>query len=51
MPYEVRLPSGKRIVVFFYDGPISRAVAFEQLLNSGEEFANRLKSNFSDRRD
>ncbi|HSK45519.1 MAG TPA: DUF3536 domain-containing protein, partial [Candidatus Binatia bacterium] len=49
--YLAKLPSGRRINLFFYDGPISRAVAFEQLLNSGEEFANRLKSGFSDRRD
>jgi alpha-amylase/alpha-mannosidase (GH57 family) len=49
--YLAKLPSGKRINLFFYDGPISRAVAFEKLLNSGEEFASRLKSGFSDRRD
>jgi alpha-amylase/alpha-mannosidase (GH57 family) len=49
--YLARLPSGRRINLFFYDGPISRAVAFEQLLNSGEQFAARLKSGFSDRRD
>jgi len=49
--YLAKLPSGRRINLFFYDGPISRAVAFEQLLNSGEQFANRLKSGFSDRRD
>ena len=49
--YLARLPSGRRINLFFYDGPISRAVAFEQLLNSGEEFAARMKSGFSDRRD
>jgi alpha-amylase/alpha-mannosidase (GH57 family) len=49
--YLARLPSGKTINLFFYDGPISRAVAFEQLLNSGEEFVSRLKSGFSDRRD
>ena len=41
-PYEVRLPSGRRIAVFFYDGPIARAVAFEDLLTSGERFAGRL---------
>ena len=34
MPYMCKLPSGKRISIFFYDGPISRAVAFEQLLSS-----------------
>jgi alpha-amylase/alpha-mannosidase (GH57 family) len=45
------LPSGRRIAIFFYDGPISRAVAFENLLNSGEQFAQRLVSGFSDNRD
>jgi len=43
-PYEVALPSGRRIAVFFYDGAISRAVAFEGLLTSGERFAERLLS-------
>src|SRR5215210_63878 len=43
-PYEVALPSGRRIAVFFYDGAISRAVAFEGLLESGERFADRLLS-------
>jgi len=42
IPYEVKLPSGRRIAVFFYDGAISRAVAFEGLLVSGERFADRL---------
>jgi alpha-amylase/alpha-mannosidase (GH57 family) len=50
MPYEVRLPSGKRIAVFFYDGPISQAIAFERLLERGENFADRLTSAFSDAR-
>ena len=31
-----------RIAVFFYDGPGSRAIAFEGLLDSGEKFATRL---------
>jgi alpha-amylase/alpha-mannosidase (GH57 family) len=48
--YLARLPSGKTINIFFYDGPISRAVAFEQLLDSGERLVARLKSGFSDRR-
>ena len=47
-PYLVRFPSGHSIAVFFYDGPISRAVAFEGLLNSGETFVNRLKQGFRD---
>jgi hypothetical protein len=50
-PYEQRLPSGRSLAVFFYDGPISRAVAFEGLLSSGEGFANRLTGAFSDKRD
>jgi alpha-amylase/alpha-mannosidase (GH57 family) len=48
--YFCQLPSGKRINLFFYDGPISRAVAFEGLLTSGETFANRLMSGFTERR-
>ncbi len=41
-PYRVPLPNGKSIAVFFYDGPTSRAIAFEGLLNRGETFAQRL---------
>ena len=47
-PYLVRFKSGASIVVFFYNGPVSRGIAFEGLLNSGESFAARLKSSFSD---
>jgi alpha-amylase/alpha-mannosidase (GH57 family) len=49
--YLCRLPSGKQISLFFYDGPISRAVAFEGLLSNGETFAKRLLSGFSGNRD
>jgi uncharacterized protein DUF3536/glycosyl hydrolase family 57 len=49
-PYVCNLPSGRSINLFFYDGPISRAVAFEGLLSDGERFANRLMSGFTDRR-
>ena len=48
-PYLVRFASGASIAVFFYNGPISRAIAFEGLLNSGEVFAARLKAGFKDR--
>ncbi len=41
-PYRVRLDEGRSIAVFFYDGPGSRAIAFEGLLNSGDVFARRL---------
>ena len=43
-PYAMNLPSGRRLAVFFYDGPVSQAVAFERLLTSGERFADRLLS-------
>src|SRR5271170_4370443 len=45
-PYLMRLKSGRSIAVFFYDGPRSRAIAFDGLLNSGDEFANRLMGGF-----
>jgi alpha-amylase/alpha-mannosidase (GH57 family) len=48
--YRVRLPSKKTIAVFYYDGPISQAVAFEGLLSDGKRFADRLLSGFSDQR-
>ncbi len=50
MPYRLRLKSGRTISLFFYDGPVSRAVAFEGLLQQGERFANRLNDAFSDSR-
>jgi hypothetical protein len=49
-PYLLKLPHGRSIALFFYDAPVSQAVAFEGLLNSGERFANRLMSAFSDQR-
>ncbi len=45
-PYLVRLKSGGTIALFFYDGPRSRAIAFDGLLNSGDDFANRLMGGF-----
>jgi hypothetical protein len=41
-PYLVELPSGRSIAVFFYNGPLSQAVAFERLLADGEQFWRRL---------
>ena len=46
--YFVKLPSGRTMNLFFYEGPISQAVAFEHLLENGEKFANRLLGAFSD---
>lgn len=48
--YLCKLPSGKRVNIFFYDGPISHALAFENILSSGEDFVNRLMTGFSDER-
>jgi len=48
MVYELHLPSGRKINLFFYQGPIARAVAFEDLLRSGENFAYRLVEAFSE---
>ncbi len=48
--YVQRLPSGRSITLFFYDGPVSQAVAFERLLTQGEHFAGRLLSAFSEER-
>jgi alpha-amylase/alpha-mannosidase (GH57 family) len=48
--YMCRLPSGRTITLFFYDGPLSRAVAFEGLLRSGDRFAARLTDMFDDGR-
>jgi alpha-amylase/alpha-mannosidase (GH57 family) len=42
MAYRCRLPSGRSINLFFYDGPTAQEVAFGGLLASGVEFANRL---------
>jgi alpha-amylase/alpha-mannosidase (GH57 family) len=50
LPFLCRLPSGNEIAIVFYDGPISRAVAFEQLLARGENFAHRILGALSDSR-
>ncbi len=45
-PYLVRTSPGHSIAVFFYNGPVSRAIAFDGLLNSGEVFADHLLKAF-----
>src|SRR5262249_5088812 len=40
--YRQMLPSGRSIALFFYDGPVSNAVAFEGLLESGDKLASRV---------
>ena len=46
-PYLIRLKTGREIAVFFYDGGRSQAIAFEGLLNSGDQFATRLIGGFT----
>jgi alpha-amylase/alpha-mannosidase (GH57 family) len=48
--YAVRLPSGRTIAAFFYHGPIAQAVAFENLLRSGDALSHRLHQVFNDER-
>jgi alpha-amylase/alpha-mannosidase (GH57 family) len=50
MAYEQRLSQKRKINLFFYDAPISQAVAFEGLLADGVAFAQRLVSGFDDHR-
>lgn len=45
-PYLCLLPSGKTIVIFFYDGGLSQSVAFNGLLNDGKRFAHALMGGF-----
>ncbi|MBL7871722.1 MAG: DUF3536 domain-containing protein [Cyclobacteriaceae bacterium] len=45
--YRCNLPTGKSIIVFFYEGDISQGIAFNGLLNDGKRFAERLVSTFN----
>jgi alpha-amylase/alpha-mannosidase (GH57 family) len=47
-PYSCLLPSGRRIALFFYHGPVAQEVAFNGLLNNGKAFARRLTGLFDD---
>jgi hypothetical protein len=40
--YKCHLPSGKTIDLFFYDGGVSQAVAFERLLSDGHQIISRM---------
>lgn len=50
MAYEISLPTGRRMALFFYDGPISLAVGFEKLLSDGDAFVKRMTGAFSNER-
>lgn len=49
--YNIKSAPGKSIDLFFYDGAISRSVAFDELLKDGNKFIKRLKEGVSDLRD
>jgi alpha-amylase/alpha-mannosidase (GH57 family) len=42
IPYLCRLPSGKKINLFFYNGALSRDVAYGSVLERGDMFAENL---------
>ncbi len=46
--YKCSLPSGKSIVLYFYDGNIAQGVAFNGLLFDGKQFADRLIKGFKE---
>jgi alpha-amylase/alpha-mannosidase (GH57 family) len=47
MPYVCFLPSGKSIVLFFYNGIVANDVAYGGLLHSGKDLADRLIQSFT----
>lgn len=47
--YVTEVAGGRKLALFFYDGPVSQSIAFERLLNSGEGFATRLQAAFDGR--
>ena len=49
--YIIKSDSKKSINLFFYDGAISRSVAFDELLKDGNKFIRRLKEGVSESRD
>lgn len=48
--YTLKSDSKKSIDLFFYDGAISRSVAFDELLKDGNRFIKRLKEGVSETR-
>ncbi len=49
--YFVKSDRKKYIDLFFYDGSISKSVAFDELLTDGNKFISRLKDGISNQRD
>lgn len=49
--YFIKSRPGKYIDLFFYDGAISKSVAFDELLRDANKFAKRLQDGISSQRD
>jgi alpha-amylase/alpha-mannosidase (GH57 family) len=49
-PYRWQGPGQLGLALFFYDGPISRAIAFEDALDRAENLVGRLRGGFVDGR-
>lgn len=49
--YYIKSSPDKYIDLFFYDGAISKSVAFDEILKDGNKFIRRLKEGVSDDRD
>lgn len=49
--YYIKTCPDKYIDIFFYDGAISKSVAFDEILKDGQKFIKRLKEGVSDSRD
>lgn len=49
--YFIKSDKSKYIDLFFYDGSISKSVAFDELLTDGNKFISRLKDGISSQRD
>lgn len=49
--YYIKSAPDKYIDLFFYDGAISKSVAFDEILKDGNKFVRRLKEGISDKRE
>jgi alpha-amylase/alpha-mannosidase (GH57 family) len=47
-PYLCRLPSGKSMAIFFYDGNISQKAAYGDILSNGDHLAHYMRSTITD---
>src|SRR3989338_11278487 len=49
-PYRILLEGGRQFHGFFYDAPVSREIAFQGLLSSGDHLCHRLLHALAPRR-